>query len=47
VQNVISEFEKYKPVMEAEFRKGVLMADFNDANIIMNSGKISGMIDFG
>lgn len=47
VENVISRFEKEVLPDAHLFRTGILQADFNDANIIMNDGKVSGVIDFG
>ena len=50
VQNVLDSFREQLVECDdkPDFRKGILQADFNDANIIMNSeGKVSGVIDFG
>lgn len=49
VQSVLDSFRK--DIIEAgedsKFRRGILQADFNDANIILKDGKVSGVIDFG
>ena len=50
VQSVLDTFRQdlVECELKPDFRKGILQADFNDANIIMNTeGKVSGVIDFG
>ena len=49
VQTVLHEFQKSKEHMDSSFKKGILMADYNDANIILNdvNRKVDGVIDFG
>lgn len=32
---------------KVDFPMGILQGDFNDANIIMDAGRVSGVIDFG
>lgn len=47
VQQVVDEFrERVKPKI-SQLRHGILQADFNDANIIVQDGKLAGVIDFG
>lgn len=50
VQSVLDSFRQQLVECEdaPDFRTGILQADFNDANIILNSeGEVSGVIDFG
>ena len=48
ITSVIERFENEVAVDSANFPWGVLQADFNDANIIMDTkGGIAGVIDFG
>lgn len=47
VETVLDRFEREVLPDAARFRTGVLQADFNDANIIMREGRVSGVIDFG
>jgi len=46
VFGVIEEFKRIKPKL-SKLRHGVLQADFNDANIIVQKDTVSGVIDFG
>lgn len=49
VESVLDSFRKdiIEAGEESKFRRGILQADFNDANIILKDGKVSGVIDFG
>ena len=47
VEQVITRFEEEVLPDASMFRTGILQADYNDANIILKNGKVSGVIDFG
>lgn len=49
VQSVLNSFKRdlIANPNKPNFRMGILQGDFNDANIILSDGKVSGVIDFG
>ena len=49
VQSVLHSFQRdlVASPSKPNFRMGILQGDFNDANIILSEGKVSGVIDFG
>ena len=47
VRGVIQDFERFIKPQLPKFRHGVLQADFNDANIIIEQNRVHGVIDFG
>lgn len=46
IEHVVSHFDHCQQKSH-HFRKSVIMGDCNDANIIVNEGKVVGLIDFG
>jgi len=47
VQSIITKFEEQVLPDAHLFRTGILQADFNDANIIIQDDHVSGVVDFG
>jgi Ser/Thr protein kinase RdoA (MazF antagonist) len=48
VESILAAFEERRSMMASSFRTGVIMGDYNDANIIVNENlQFAGVIDFG